>query len=132
MTYTSLLDISQSILDLTFTTSKTAKNIVDWAINDEIMTRSNHKVIAFNVLSKNVQKVDNLLNTFYNVQKADWTNFIKNLQLNHASAKVKMQTLNQSLNIENMNKIIMLLRLTIENAINENISERRLCNQSKV
>ena len=43
-----------------------------------------------------------------------------------------MQTLSQSPNIENMEKMAILLRSTIENAINENIPKRRPCNQSKV
>ena len=43
-----------------------------------------------------------------------------------------MQTLSQFLNIENLKKITILLRSTIQNAINEKISERRLCYQSKV
>ena len=54
------------------------------------------------------------------------------MHLTHSSAKLKMQTLSQSLDIENMKKMIMLLRLTIENAINKNISKRRSYNQSKV
>ena len=40
--------------------------------------------------------------------------------------------LTQTLNIENMKKMTILLRLTIENAIDENISKRSSCNQSKV
>ena len=90
MTYTSHSGISQSVLDLTFATEKIAENIVDWTINDEIVTGSDHEVIAFNLLSKNAQKVDSPLNALYNVQKANWTNFIKNLQANYASAKAKM------------------------------------------
>ena len=86
MTYTSHLDISQSVLDLTFADLKMAENIVDWAINDEIMKRSDHEVILFDLLSKNEQKVDSPLNASYNVQKADWKTFIKNLQLNQAAA----------------------------------------------
>ena len=79
MTDTSHLGISQSVLDLTFAPFHMAENIVDWTINDEIMTGSDHEVIAFNLLSKNAQKVDSPLNASYNVQKADWKNFIKNL-----------------------------------------------------
>ena len=81
---------------------------------------------------KRQQKVYNALNASYNVQKADWKNFIKNLQSNHSAAKLKMQTLSQSLNIENMNKMTILLRSTIKNAIKEHISKRRSCNQLKV
>ena len=132
ITYTSHLSISQSVLDLTFATSKMAENIVDWAINDEIMTKLDHEVIAFYLLSKNAQKVDNSLNALYNVQTADWKNFIKNLQSNHVAAKFKIKTLSQSLNIENIKKITILLRSTIENAVNKNISKRRSCNQSKI
>ena len=93
MTYTSHSGISQSVLDLTFATSKIAENVIDWTINDEIVTRSDHEVISFNLLSKNASKVDSSLNASYNVQKADWENFDKNLQLNYASAKSKMQML---------------------------------------
>ena len=53
------------------------------------MTRSDYQVIEFNLLLKKAQKVDSSLNALYNVQKADWNNFIKNLQLNYVSAKIK-------------------------------------------
>ena len=68
------------------------------------MTRLDHEVIAFNLLSKNAGKVDNSLNAFYKVHKANWNNFMKNLQSNYAVAKFKMQTLIQSSDIENMKK----------------------------
>ena len=132
MTYTSHLEISQSVFDLTFATLKIAENIVNWTRNDEIVTKLDHEVIAFNFVSKKTQKVDNSLNTTYNVQKADWNNIIKNLQINYASAKLKMQTLIKFSNIENVKKMNILLRLTIENAINKNISKRRSYNQSTV
>ena len=96
------------------------------------MTKSDHEVIAFSLLSKNTQKVDSSLNATYNVQKVDWKNFVQNLQLNYASAKIKMQMLSQTSNIEDMKNMTILLRSTIENAITENISKRRSCNQSKV
>ena len=67
MTYTSHSEISQSMLDLVFATFKIAENIIDWAINDEIVTKLDHEVITFNLLSKNAQKVDSSLNTSYNV-----------------------------------------------------------------
>ena len=91
-------------LDLIFAITKIAENIIDWTINDEIVTRSDHEVIEFSLLSKNTQKVDSSLNATYNVQKADWKNFVQNLQLNYASAEIKMQMLSQTSNIENMKK----------------------------
>ena len=84
------------------------------------------------MISKHAQKVDSSLNATYNVQKADWENFKKNLQSNYASTKFEMQILMMTSNIENMKKMTILLRSTIEKAINENISKRRSCNQSKV
>ena len=63
MTYISHLEISQSMLDLTFATKNIAENIVDWTINDEIVTKSDHEVIAFNLLSKKTQKIDSSLIT---------------------------------------------------------------------
>ena len=67
MTYTSHSEISQSILDLIFATSKIAENVIDRIINDEIVTRSDHDVISFNLLSKNASKVDSSLNATYKV-----------------------------------------------------------------
>ena len=72
------------------------------------------------------------MNVTLNVQKANWNNFVKNLQSNYETAKLKMKVLIQTPNIENMKKMVILLRSTIENAIHENISKRRSCNQSKV
>ena len=88
MTYTSHSGISQSILDLTFATSKMTENIIDWTINDKIVTRSDHEVITFNLMSKNAQKIDSSLNALYNVQKVNWKFFIQDLQLNYASTKL--------------------------------------------
>ena len=68
------------------------------------MTKSDHEVIAFNLLSKKTQKVNSLLNATYNVQKPDRKNCIKNLQENYVSTNLKMQTLIKSSNIENMIK----------------------------
>ena len=104
MTYISHLDILQSVLDLTFATSKIAENIVNWAKNDEIVMKPDHEVIAFNLLSKNAQKVDSSLNALYDVRKGDWNKFIKNLLSNYVSAKSKMQKISRSSNIENMKK----------------------------
>ena len=132
ITYTSYSETSQSMLHLTFATKKIAENIVDWTINDKIVTKSDHEMIAFNLLSKKTQKIDSSLNASYKVQKANWINFIKNLQSNYASAKSKMQKLIQTLNFENMKKMTILLRSTVENAIVESILKRRSCNQSKV
>ena len=93
MTYISHLEISQSIFDLTFVTLKIVKNVIDWTINNEIVTKSDHEIISLNFLSKNASKVDNLLNASNNVQKTNWGNFEKNLQLNYAAAKSKIQML---------------------------------------
>ena len=57
---------------------------------------------------------------------------MKNLQSSYALEKVKIQNFFQFSNIENMKKMIILLRSTIDNVINENISKRRSCNQLKV
>ena len=52
MTYTSHLEISQWLLDLTFATKKLAENIVNWTINDEIVTKWDHEILLFNLLLK--------------------------------------------------------------------------------
>ena len=104
MTYISHSKVSQSVLDLTFVITKIAENIIDWTIDNEIMKKLDHEIIAFNSLSRNTQKVNSSLNATYNVQRADWKSFVQNLQSNYTSAKVKIQMLIQISNIEKMKK----------------------------
>ena len=104
MTYTSHSGISQSILDLTFATSNIAENIVDWTINDEIVTRSDHEVIAFNLLSKNAPKVDNSLNASYNVQKADLKIFYQKSAIESRIYEIKNVDVNSSFKYERYEK----------------------------
>ena len=93
MTYTSYLKILQLIIDLLFAISEITKNIIDWTINDKIVTKSNHEVIEFNLVSKNAKNIDSLLNALYMFKKRIEIFFIQNLQLNYAFTKLKMQKL---------------------------------------
>ena len=62
---------STSIIDLTFATLHMVNKITDWSINENAATESDHEVIKFSIICKNIETVDNPMNKAYNVDKAD-------------------------------------------------------------
>ena len=96
------------------------------------MTRSDHEIMTFNLLSKNVQKIDSLLNASYNVPKSKLNQFYQKSAIESRICKIKNASVNLNFNCEKYEKMTILLRSTIKDAIVENISKRRSCNQSKV
>ena len=45
--------------------------ITDWSINENAATESDHEVIEFSIICKNIETVDNSMNEAYNVDKTD-------------------------------------------------------------
>ena len=62
---------STLIIDLTFATLHMINKITNWSINENAFTESDHEVIEFSIICKNIETVDNFMNDAYNVDKAD-------------------------------------------------------------
>ena len=62
---------SKLIIDLIFATFHMINKITDWSINKNAFTESDHKIIEFSIICKNIETVDNFMNDAYNVDKAD-------------------------------------------------------------
>ena len=81
---------STSIIDLTFATLHMVNKITDWSINENAATESDHEVIEFSIICKNIETVDNSMNGTYNVDKADWDKFEKYLKSMYESNIISM------------------------------------------
>ena len=65
-----------SIIDLAFATPAIKSNIVNWYIDKEIATGSDHEVIRFSILTDNSEVFNNpILRDAFNLKKADWEKF---------------------------------------------------------
>ena len=62
---------STSVIDLTFATLHMINKITNWSINENAFTGSDHEIIEFSIIYKNIETVDNFMNDAYNVDKAD-------------------------------------------------------------
>ena len=62
---------STSIINLTFATPHMVNKITNWSINENAATESDHEIIEFSIICKNIETVDNFMNEAYNVDKAD-------------------------------------------------------------
>ena len=62
---------STSVIDLIFATLHMTNKIKNWSINENAFTESDHEIIEFLIICKNIEIVDNFLNDAYNVDKAD-------------------------------------------------------------
>ena len=61
-----------SVLDLAFTTGQLAAEIIDWQINENEYSGSDHEVIQFSITTEDIELVDSPFNAPFNIQKANW------------------------------------------------------------
>ena len=52
---------SNSVIDLAFTTQKLSEDISDWYIDESNASDSDHEIIRFNIRTKAVKLVENLI-----------------------------------------------------------------------
>jgi ribonuclease HI len=74
-TYYSRTGRSQSVIDLTFTSPEVDIDVINWAIDDEAHTGSDHLPIRFDIISASLETVESPTNSKYNWKKTDWPVF---------------------------------------------------------
>ncbi|XP_061728125.1 uncharacterized protein LOC133533185 [Cydia pomonella] len=76
--------IRHSIVDLTFATPRTANNILDWKVNNEIIPSSDHHGIEFKIKSDNMRTNRKKSTSTYKYQtdRTNWDNFKTKLKQN--------------------------------------------------
>ena len=50
------------IIDLTFATPHMINKIMNWSINKNVFTESDHEIIKFSIICKNIETIDNFMN----------------------------------------------------------------------
>ena len=116
---------SQSIIDLAFASQSIIADIVNWHIDYDAATGSDHEVIRFDLLTSQVELVDNPMNAPYNLAKANWEEFDKYLCDNSELWLGKIAN-------ANLEQKAVLLTEFLQKAISGNIPKRKMCPRSKV
>ena len=122
---------STSIIDLTFAIFHMINKITNWSINENAFTKSDHEIIEFSIICKNIETVDNFMNDAYNVDKTDWKKFEKYLKSKYDSNIISMQKLIENFTSINLKNEIILLQSIINEATNISIFKRKSCEKFK-
>ena len=104
---------STLIIDLTFAIFHMINKITNWSINENAFTESNHEIIKFSIICKNIETVNNFMNDAYNVNKIDWKKFEKYLKLKYDSNIISMQKLIENFTSINLKNEIIFFYLFI-------------------
>ena len=122
-----------SVLDLVFATGQMATEIIDWQINENEYSGSDHEVIQFSITTEDIELVESPFNAPFNIQKANWMEFKQQLVHESEPKLIELRQLEtQRLNQEQMEKIACSLRDLITKAAEQNIPRRKPCSRSKV
>src|SRR6266498_5365777 len=119
------------IIDLAFATKalNQSKSIF-WQIDENVNTRSDHEVILFSIQSEG-NLVENLLRKMpYNLEKADWKEFDR--ELKDSSNQIEFQwNPAASSQVEELEKHVENLQILIQKTAEKTIPKRKTSNRSK-
>ena len=67
--------------------------ITNWSINENAITESDHEIIEFSIICKNIETIDHFINNAYNVDKTDWKKIWEIFEINvrfkyHCNAEI--------------------------------------------
>lgn len=117
---------SESIIDLTFTN---CQNVMNWSIDQNAATGSDHEVIRFDIIVAENQAINSLSTAIkYNIKKADWKKFDQYLQTQSIETEHKMHQLLQN---HQFDQAVQILQDLIQAACDLNISKLKITAQSK-
>ena len=119
------------IINLTFAIFHMINKITDWSINENAFTESNHEIIEFSIICKNIETVDNFINDAYNVDKTDWKKFEKYLKSMHDLNIKLMRKLSENFTSINLKNEIILLQSIINETTSISIFKRKSCEKFK-
>src|SRR5436189_470025 len=123
---------NNSIIDLTFATKELNNMFINWEINEDKVTGSDHEIILFSINIDSDNLVENpVYNSQYNFEKADWKIFAKELIL-----QSNKEEFVSNINITQISKEMLeteaeKLRDIIIIAANKAISKKRINEKSK-
>ena len=119
---------------LTFATAKTKNLVLNWHVNDQATTESDHELIQFAIATDNIQWVETAFSMSYNMQKANWDAFSQELKALFIDKYSQMANPLQKSSITKvkLKEAACLLRNTIMQATEKHILRRQASSRSKV
>jgi hypothetical protein len=122
-----------SIIDLTFTTKELLNNLsINWEIDEDKVSGSDHEIILFSVNIDSDNLVENpVYSNQYNFEKADWKVFTEELLLQSNKEEFLSKIDNSEISKELLETETEKLRDIILIAANKAISKKRIHEKSK-
>src|SRR6266498_4288684 len=120
-----------SIIDLVFAIKalNQSKSIF-WQIDENLNTGSDHEVILFSIQSEG-NLVENLLGKMpYNLEKADWKEFDRELKDSFNQVEFQWNPAASS-QVEELEKYVENLQILIQKAVEKTIPKRKASSRSK-
>jgi len=123
---------SSSIIDLTFATKELNNMILDWEIDEDKVSGSDHELILFSINIDSGNLVENpIYNSQYNFEKADWKIFAEELILQSNKEEFASQINILQISRKMLETEAEKLRDIITIAANKAISKKRMHERSK-
>ena len=102
---------------------------MNWSIDTEAATGSNHEVIRFDIIASENQSINPLSTAIkYNLKKADWKKFDQYLKSNSSKTEQQMQ---QLLHDHEFDQAVQCLQELIQSACDLAIPKLKISAQSK-
>jgi hypothetical protein len=105
-----------SVLDLTIASPAMAREVMDWAVDNDNPTGSNHEVITFQIILLHPDMDITTSPPRLNWKKTDWDTFAKTLQTLMAATSSRWTPLSQNPTPENLDEWANILRDSIQAA----------------
>ena len=123
---------NNSIIDLTFTTKKLNNMLINWEINEDKVTGSDHETILFSINIDSGNLIENpVYNNQYNFEKADWKIFAEELILQSNKEEFVSNINISQISREMLETEAEKLRDIIIIAANKAIPKKRIYEKSK-
>ena len=125
---------SISVIDLTFISQKIENRLINWAVDENESTGSDHEIIRFDLITSFKNLVSNLnTSSKHNLNKVNWEDFNKFILTKSDEFENQISRVIQSFFdvLENLENAVNLLKKLIVMAMNEHILKSRIFEKSK-
>ena len=120
-----------SVLDLTLATQDIFDRVVDWAVDEDAHTGSDHEVVRFSLVLDTDNLVHSPMSNKYNWQKADWTSFESTLKHLMAESSSTFTSYLTSGTTNSLDQAALILRDSILHSLHLHVPLSNPCSRSK-
>jgi len=120
-----------SILDLTLATCDIYERLVDWAVDEQAHTGSDHEVVRFTLVYDTDNLIPSPMSNKCNWQKADWESFNKTLYTLMHKSTATFYTLLESATTDDLDKATLILTGLIHQSVSLHVPLSKPCSRSK-